>query len=204
MKILVRAPNWVGDAVIAIPALEAIRRTHAAAEIAILAPLAVADLYRDQPFANTILEYDKSGRHKGWWGREKLIVELRRGGFHLAILLQNAFEAARVFPSVPVTRAMGAVCFLPNRFVSRKRETSRAMSRITIWNWFAARAGSSPVARSRRFVCAYLYHREMRRKRCCCAPGQEKAPGVARSPPELPTARPSAGRRSDSRPLRTA
>jgi heptosyltransferase-2 len=94
MKILVRAPNWVGDAVMAIPALEVIRRTHASAEIAILARAAVADLYRDQPFANRIVEYDNAGRHKGWWGREELVAELRREKFDLAILLQNAFEAA--------------------------------------------------------------------------------------------------------------
>jgi len=94
MKILVRAPNWVGDAVMAIPALEAIRRTHAAAEIAILARPGIADLYRDQPFANKILEYENSGRHKGWWGREKLVGEVRRERFDLAVLLQNAFEAA--------------------------------------------------------------------------------------------------------------
>jgi heptosyltransferase-2 len=94
MKILVRAPNWVGDAVMAIPALEAIRRAQAAAEIAILAQPAVADLYRDQPFANRILEYENSGRHRGWWGREQLVGELRRERFDLAVLLQNAFEAA--------------------------------------------------------------------------------------------------------------
>jgi heptosyltransferase-2 len=78
----------------AIPALEAIRRAHASAEIAILARPAVADLYRDQPFANKIVEYDSSGRHKEWWGREKLAAELRNEKFDLAVLLQNAFEAA--------------------------------------------------------------------------------------------------------------
>jgi len=96
MKILVRAPNWVGDAVMAIPALEAIRRRNAAADIAILARPAVADLYRDQPFANKILEYENSGRHKGWWGREKLVGVVRREKFDVAVLLQNAFEAAWV------------------------------------------------------------------------------------------------------------
>src|ERR1019366_5841466 len=37
MKILVRAPNWVGDAVMCIPALEAMRRSRAGDEISILA-----------------------------------------------------------------------------------------------------------------------------------------------------------------------
>jgi heptosyltransferase-2 len=94
MKILVRAPNWVGDAVMAIPALESIRNAHAAAEIVILARPAVADLFREQPFANSILEYQNSGRHKGWRGREILVGELRRERFDRAVLLQNAFEAA--------------------------------------------------------------------------------------------------------------
>jgi heptosyltransferase-2 len=94
MKILVRAPNWVGDAVMAIPALEAIRNTHASDEICVLARPAVAALFAGQPFADRVLQYDFRGRHRGWWGREKLIAELRREQFGVAVLLQNAFDAA--------------------------------------------------------------------------------------------------------------
>ena len=94
MKILVRAPNWVGDAVMAIPALESIRRTHAHDEICVLARPVVANLYSGQPFADRILEYDSRGRHRGWLGRKGLITELRKEQFDIAVLLQNAFEAA--------------------------------------------------------------------------------------------------------------
>jgi heptosyltransferase-2 len=94
MKILVRAPNWVGDAVMAIPALEAIRRARADAEICILARPAVADVFSGQPFADRILPYDFRGRHRGWMGRRRLIGELRAEVFDGAVLLQNAFEAA--------------------------------------------------------------------------------------------------------------
>ena len=94
MKILVRAPNWVGDAVMAIPALETIRRTHADDEICILARPVVADLLSQQPFANRILQYDFRGHHRGWLGREKLLASLRKEKFSVAVLLQNAFEAA--------------------------------------------------------------------------------------------------------------
>ena len=45
MKILVRANNWVGDAVMAIPALQAIRERWADAEIVVMARPWVADLY---------------------------------------------------------------------------------------------------------------------------------------------------------------
>jgi heptosyltransferase-2 len=94
MKVLVRAPNWAGDAVMAIPSLEAIRCKFANADIAILARPPVAALFQDQPFADRILEYDNFTRHRGWPGRQKLVRELRRERFDLAVLLQNAFEAA--------------------------------------------------------------------------------------------------------------
>jgi heptosyltransferase-2 len=94
MNILVRAPNWVGDAVMAIPAMEAIRRTRPGDEIWVLARPAVADLFSGQPFADRMLPYDFRGRHAGWLGREKLVAELRKEKFDVAVLLQNAFDAA--------------------------------------------------------------------------------------------------------------
>jgi lipopolysaccharide heptosyltransferase II len=94
MKILVRAPNWVGDAVMAIPALESIRRTRAGDEICVLARPDVADLFSEEPFADRIVQFDFRGRHRGWLGLEKLAAELRKEKFNIAVLLQNAFEAA--------------------------------------------------------------------------------------------------------------
>lgn len=94
MKILVRAPNWIGDAVMAIPALEAIRAARAKAEVTILARPGVADLYRGQPFTDRVLVYARRGEHAGFWGRVRLINTLRRERFDCALLLQNAFEAA--------------------------------------------------------------------------------------------------------------
>ncbi len=94
MKILVRATNWVGDAIMSLPALQAIRAHWPNDEISILARPWVADLYRDQGCADELLVYDNSGRHGGFWGRERLARELRARRFDVAVLLQNAFDAA--------------------------------------------------------------------------------------------------------------
>jgi heptosyltransferase-2 len=94
MKILVRAPNWIGDAVMAVPALEALRRAAPTDEVCVLARPAIADLFAGQPFADRSLDFDFTGRHRGWIGREKLAAELRKEKFDVAVLLQNAFEAA--------------------------------------------------------------------------------------------------------------
>ncbi|HLJ40197.1 MAG TPA: lipopolysaccharide heptosyltransferase II [Candidatus Acidoferrales bacterium] len=92
MKLLIRATNWVGDAVMCIPALEAIRAHWPEADISILARPWVADLYRGQPFANQIIPLDASARSP--FAMENIARELRREHFDSALLLQNAFSAA--------------------------------------------------------------------------------------------------------------
>ncbi len=94
MKLLVRVTNWLGDAVISIPALQEIRRAHANWEIVLLARPWVADLYRREDFCGRILLYENKGRHAGLLGKWRLATELRQERFDRAILLQNAFDAA--------------------------------------------------------------------------------------------------------------
>ena len=93
-KILVRAPNWVGDGVMATPALTTLRSNFKEAEIIVLAKPAVAALLLHHPAIDRILVYEAPGRHTGPVGFLRLVTLLRRERFDLAILLQNAFEAA--------------------------------------------------------------------------------------------------------------
>ncbi len=94
MKILIRATNWVGDAIMALPALRAVRKRFSEAEIAVVARPYVADIYRDQRIFDQLIPYDLQGVHAGFSGREHLAAELRAQKFDVALLLQNAFDAA--------------------------------------------------------------------------------------------------------------
>jgi heptosyltransferase-2 len=94
MKIMVRATNWVGDAILALPALRAVRAKFSDASISIVARPYVADIYREQDICDELIPYDPTGQHKGWRGRERLATELRSHKFDVALLLQNAFDAA--------------------------------------------------------------------------------------------------------------
>jgi heptosyltransferase-2 len=91
-RILVRATNWVGDAVMSLPALRALRERFPQAEIAILAKPWVADLYRREPFCDQLIPYTAQDLP----AKMRAARELRPLGFDCAILLQNAFEAALV------------------------------------------------------------------------------------------------------------
>ncbi|HXN50848.1 MAG TPA: lipopolysaccharide heptosyltransferase II [Candidatus Acidoferrum sp.] len=94
MKILIRATNWVGDAIMALPALRAVRARFPEARIAIVARPYVADIYRGQKICDELISYDPKGAHTGVTGRERLVQELRAQKFDVALLLQNAFDAA--------------------------------------------------------------------------------------------------------------
>jgi len=91
-RILVRATNWVGDAVMSLPALRALRQRFPGAEIAILAKPWVADLYHREPFCDRMIPYTPATLAEKW----KAGRALARENFDCAILLQNAFEAAAV------------------------------------------------------------------------------------------------------------
>ena len=95
MKILMRATNWVGDAVMAIPALEAIRvRWAAGGDGDPGAQFGGGVVSLGSRMRIGVIVFDNQGRHRGLLGRERLIAELRREKFDVALLLQNAFEAA--------------------------------------------------------------------------------------------------------------
>lgn len=92
MKILVRATNWVGDAIMSIPALWAIRKRWPDAQITVLARPWVADLYSGQTFVDTVKVLSAPSRNPS--AMERIARQLREEQFDCAVLLQNAFSAA--------------------------------------------------------------------------------------------------------------
>lgn len=93
-RLLIRGTNWVGDAVMSVPALKEIRRLFPNARISLLVRPWVQDVYSAADFVDEILPFDKAGSHKGWAGLRQLVALLRDRRFDMAILLQNALEAA--------------------------------------------------------------------------------------------------------------
>src|SRR5438309_10914418 len=57
-KILIRATNWVGDAVMSLPAIRAVHARFPAAELVVLARPWVADLYARETAISRVIPYD--------------------------------------------------------------------------------------------------------------------------------------------------
>jgi heptosyltransferase-2 len=83
-RLLVRAPNWIGDVVLSLPALRDLRRNFPRARLEVLARPWVADLYCGVPGVDYVRP---SGGHRS-------DAVALRGAADLAVLLPNSFAAA--------------------------------------------------------------------------------------------------------------
>jgi len=106
-KILIRATNWIGDAVMSVPALAAIRDSFPKAEIVALARPWVADIYAGETSIDRVIRYHAARGLRDWGAKWKLAGELRRERFDCAILLQNAFEAALLARLAGIPKRIG-------------------------------------------------------------------------------------------------
>jgi len=91
-RILIRGTNWIGDAVMTLPAIVSVRATYPKAHLAILAKPPVTDIYRLFSAADEIIPYEN--KFDTPLGVLRLAYTLRLKKFNAAILLQNAIEAA--------------------------------------------------------------------------------------------------------------
>ncbi len=91
-KILVRGTNWLGDAVMTIPALQQLRAAFPHAHITLLGPPRAAEIFTGFALLDEIVVYRrKEHGQRAFW---EALQRLRREQCDLAILFQNAFEAA--------------------------------------------------------------------------------------------------------------
>ena len=93
-NILIRGTNWIGDAVMTLPAVAAIRNTFPGARISILVKPWVAEIFHLCKDVDEVIVFHSPGSHSGVAGKLRLAKELKTRRFDAAILLQNAIEAA--------------------------------------------------------------------------------------------------------------
>jgi heptosyltransferase II len=107
LKILIRATNWIGDAVMSLPAFRAIRLRYREAAITVLAKPWVAALYEGERSIDRIVLLNGASGARDWAAKWKLARLLRRERFDLAVLLPNSFESAALVRLAGVKRIAG-------------------------------------------------------------------------------------------------
>lgn len=106
-NIIVRMPNWIGDAVMATPVLADLRSRFKDAKITAMCQSNVATLLKNDPNVDEILGYSKPN---GWIHRvhhKEVVEQVRFGKYDLGILLTNSFSSAWIFFAGNVQNRIG-------------------------------------------------------------------------------------------------
>jgi heptosyltransferase-2 len=93
-NILIRGVNWIGDAVMSMPAVKALRKAHPESKVSLLVRPSVAPLFEKDPNIDEIILYED--RFKTVTGRLNLAMILKKKSFSKAFLFQNSFDAALI------------------------------------------------------------------------------------------------------------
>jgi heptosyltransferase-2 len=106
-RVVVRAPTWLGDVVMALPALRDLRRHFERAHFAVACPAPLTPVIAALPGVDAIVPLDGRVRFGGLRPSEADLARLRDGRFDLAILLTNSFRSAWTLSQAGVPERWG-------------------------------------------------------------------------------------------------
>jgi heptosyltransferase-2 len=104
MKIVVRVPNWIGDVIFALPALDSLRAAFPGAEIWLAGAPWAGDLLSGGAFDGRAIPFSGGGGIAGARAAARALAEHR---FDLGLLLTNSIGSALVFALAKIPRRWG-------------------------------------------------------------------------------------------------
>lgn len=93
-NILIRSVNWIGDAIMTLPSIRLLKKNFRDSHISLLVRPSVKAVFEGNPDIDEFILYED--HYKGLVGRLRLASELRKKKFTMALLFQNAFDAALI------------------------------------------------------------------------------------------------------------
>jgi heptosyltransferase II len=133
VKTLVRATNWVGDVVMSLPAVRALRAADPKGTLAILARPWVAELYRLLPEVDEVVVDDTKGPSAGPGERARLVGEIRDARFDRAIIFPTSFQSAWTLARAGVPERIGYRGEWRGALLTRAAPLSLAPGEHQVW-----------------------------------------------------------------------
>ena len=106
-RILLKAVNWLGDIVMSLPAMRAIRRAYPDAHLTILIKKELTSFFDGANWLDEVLPYSVARGFGGLNDRLKIVGEIRSRHFDLAVLMPNSFESALWVTAAGIPRRAG-------------------------------------------------------------------------------------------------
>lgn len=105
MKLIIRAPNWVGDAIMAMPAVDVVREMTGADHVDVMARPGTAPLFANHPdVGRVVVIEDKSSRLRG---PQRAAGKIKDDRYDVGIVFPPSFSSALIFKLAGVTGRIG-------------------------------------------------------------------------------------------------
>jgi heptosyltransferase-2 len=105
MKLIIRAPNWVGDAVMALPTIDAARELTGADHMAVMARAATAPLFANHPDVDRVIVIDD--KKSVLAGPKQAAAAIKDDAFEVGLILPPSFSSALIFKLAGVKGRVG-------------------------------------------------------------------------------------------------
>jgi heptosyltransferase-2 len=119
LRLVVLAPNWLGDAVLALPAIASLRQWLPAAHLTVAARPSVAPLFSLIDGVDAVLTLGSRGRWRDVLTLTSDARVLTNGVFRVAVLLPNSFHAAWLARVAGIPERWGYRADLRSRLLTR-------------------------------------------------------------------------------------
>ncbi|MFH1228055.1 MAG: lipopolysaccharide heptosyltransferase II [Planctomycetota bacterium] len=106
-RILIKIPNWLGDAVMSLPTIKAMRSLFPGSRISVLVRTNLAELFKYERAIDDIISYENVKGLKKIGTEIKLIQHLKNKRFDLALILPRSFHSALVSLLTKIPRRAG-------------------------------------------------------------------------------------------------
>jgi len=95
-RILVVNVNWLGDAIMTLPAFKAIKEKFPLSSVAVMAPDRVKDVFSDNPYIDEVIIFNEKKEHKSFSQKLRFIKQLREKKFDTVFLIHRSFTRALI------------------------------------------------------------------------------------------------------------
>ncbi len=106
-KIIIRGTNWIGDAVMTLPAIAAIRSLFPDAQLDVLARTWSSPVYKHCEYTDNVIEFERTKGLPALGVISRVAKKIRGNGYKLAIVLPNSFESALIFKMAGIPKTYG-------------------------------------------------------------------------------------------------
>ena len=125
-RLVVVAPNWLGDAVMALPALADVRRHYPSAHLAVAARGSVAPLFSMVQGVDEVITLPGRGGWRALTSWQQDAAALAGGGFDAALLLPNSFATGLIASRSGIAERWGFATDGRARYLTRAVPKPRA------------------------------------------------------------------------------